>query len=112
MAIAFNWIIEEQAKAYQRDSVGYDWKRLNVRVAAAEEEIARQEFMHGMSEQTSMTVIVINKNALAVPEEVQRQAGIKNGDRLEFKVSGGIITIVPEVPDASDEYTPEQHKKI
>src|SRR5438045_3300767 len=22
----FNWIAEEQAKAYQRDSVGYDWK--------------------------------------------------------------------------------------
>jgi len=48
----FNWIIEEHAKAYQSDSTGYDWKRLNVRVAAAEREVARQEFMHGMSEQT------------------------------------------------------------
>jgi hypothetical protein len=48
----FNWIIEEQAKVYQRDSVRYDWKRLNVRVPAAEEEVARQEFMHSMSEQT------------------------------------------------------------
>lgn len=48
----FNWIIEEQAKAYQHDTIGYDWKRLNVRVAAAEEEVARQEFLHSMSEQT------------------------------------------------------------
>lgn len=48
----FNWIIEEQTKAYQSDSAGYDWKRLNVRVTAAEHEVARQEFMHDMSEQT------------------------------------------------------------
>jgi hypothetical protein len=48
----FNWIIEEQAKAYQSDSVGYDWNRLNIRVAAAEHEVARQEFMHDLSEQT------------------------------------------------------------
>ena len=48
----FNWIIEEQAKAYQGDSAGYDWKRLNVRVAAVEREVARQEFMDDMSEQT------------------------------------------------------------
>lgn len=48
----FNWIIEHHAKAYQQASAGYDWKRLNVRVAAAEEEIARQEFLHDLSDQT------------------------------------------------------------
>jgi hypothetical protein len=48
----FNWIIEEQAKAYQQASSGYDWRRLNVRVRMAEEEIARQEVLHQLSEQT------------------------------------------------------------
>jgi hypothetical protein len=48
----FNWIIEEQAKAYRRDPAAYDWRRLNVRVAMAEQEIARQEFMHDLSERT------------------------------------------------------------
>jgi bifunctional DNA-binding transcriptional regulator/antitoxin component of YhaV-PrlF toxin-antitoxin module len=57
-----------------------------------------------------MTVTVKNKSALTVPTEVQRQAGIKIGDRLEFRVSGGIITILPDLPTADDEYTPEQRK--
>lgn len=48
----FNCIIEEHAKAYQSDSAGYDWKQLNVRIEAAEREVARQEFMHELSEQT------------------------------------------------------------
>lgn len=56
--------------------------------------------------------VTVNKSALAVPTEVQHQAGIKAGDRVEFKVSGGIITIVPELPNASDEYTPEQRHII
>ena len=47
----FNGIIEEQAKAYQRDSAGYDWKRLDLRLPALGEEVARQEFIHDMSEQ-------------------------------------------------------------
>jgi bifunctional DNA-binding transcriptional regulator/antitoxin component of YhaV-PrlF toxin-antitoxin module len=55
-----------------------------------------------------MTVTVKNKTGLVVPPSVQRLAGIKNGDRLEFKVAGGIITIVPKLPAADDEYTPEQ----
>ncbi len=62
----FNWIIEEQAKAYQRDSVGYDWKGLNVRVAAAEREVARQEFMHELSEQTRREMKEWNKQYLAI----------------------------------------------
>jgi bifunctional DNA-binding transcriptional regulator/antitoxin component of YhaV-PrlF toxin-antitoxin module len=40
-----------------------------------------------------MTVTVKNKAQLVVPPSVQRQAGIKAGDRLEFKVSGQVITI-------------------
>ena len=48
----FNSIIEEQAKAYQRDASGYDWRLLNLHVPMADQEIARQEFLHELSEQT------------------------------------------------------------
>ena len=34
------------------------------------------------------------------------------GDRLEFKVSGGMINIVPKLPSADDEYTPEQRRIV
>jgi len=48
----FNWIIEEQAKAYQADPVAYDWTRLNIRCAPAEVEISRQKFVHSISDET------------------------------------------------------------
>jgi AbrB family looped-hinge helix DNA binding protein len=59
-----------------------------------------------------MTVTVTNKTGLVVPPSVRRQAGIKAGDRVEFKVSGGVIAIFPKVPTAADEYTPEQRRII
>jgi bifunctional DNA-binding transcriptional regulator/antitoxin component of YhaV-PrlF toxin-antitoxin module len=59
-----------------------------------------------------MTVTVKNSTGLMVPPSVQRRAGIKSGDRLEFKVSGGVITIIPKLPTADDEYTPEQRRII
>jgi bifunctional DNA-binding transcriptional regulator/antitoxin component of YhaV-PrlF toxin-antitoxin module len=59
-----------------------------------------------------MTVTVKSKNTLTVPPQIQRRAGIKVGDRVEFKVSGGIINIIPELPTAVDEYTPEQRRVI
>ena len=40
-----------------------------------------------------MTVTLKNKIPLVVPPSVQRQAGLKNGDRLEFKVARHTITI-------------------
>ena len=40
-----------------------------------------------------MTVLVKPKTELVVPSRLRRQAGIKTGDRLEFKVSPGKITI-------------------
>ena len=61
---------------------------------------------------SAMTVTVKSKAQLVVPPSVRRQAGIKAGDRLEFKVSGGIINIIPELPSADDEYTPEQRRVI
>ena len=36
-----------------------------------------------------MTSIV--KTSIVVPAAIQRRAGIKAGDRLEFKVAGGMI---------------------
>ena len=59
-----------------------------------------------------MTVTVSKKTDLVVPASVRRRAGIKSGDRLEFKVSGGIINIIPKLPSAADDYTAEQRRII
>ena len=61
----------------------------------------------------NMTVTVkSNTIGLVVPPSVRRRAGIKAGDRLEFKVSGGIINIIPKLPSADDVYTPAQRRAI
>lgn len=59
-----------------------------------------------------MTITAEIKNNIVVPGSIQRKAGFRHGDRLEFKVSGKVITIVPEFPNADDEYTPKQRKII
>ncbi len=59
-----------------------------------------------------MTVTVKSNDELGVPRAVQRQAGIKAGQRVRFKVSGGIISIIPDLPAADDEYTPAQRCEI
>src|SRR5436309_9643600 len=59
-----------------------------------------------------MTVTGKSKTNLVVPPSVRRQAGIKTGDRVEFKVSGGVINIIPKLPSAQDEYTPEQRRIV
>jgi AbrB family looped-hinge helix DNA binding protein len=59
-----------------------------------------------------MTVTVKNKAPLVVPFAVRRRAGLKSGDKLEFKVSGGVITILPKPPTPDDEYTPAQRRII
>jgi len=56
--------------------------------------------------------VTVKDTGLVVPPSVQRQAGIKRGDRLDFKVSGGVITIVPRVPSAGAEYTAKQRHII
>src|ERR1039457_5341123 len=45
-----------------------------------------------------MTVIVKSKTGLVVPPSVQRKAGIRSGDRLEFSVYSDTITIAPARP--------------
>ena len=58
-----------------------------------------------------MTVTVKNKTPLVVPPAVRRRAGLKSGQQLEFRVSSGVITILPK-PTEDDEYTPEQRRVI
>jgi bifunctional DNA-binding transcriptional regulator/antitoxin component of YhaV-PrlF toxin-antitoxin module len=55
-----------------------------------------------------VTITVKRKTQLSVPPSVQRRAHTKAGDTLEFIVSGGVITIIPRLPLADDEYTPRQ----
>jgi len=47
-----------------------------------------------------------------VPSAIRREAGFKGGEDLEFKASGGVITIVRRLPVASKEYTPAQRQII
>jgi len=51
-------------------------------------------------------------NQLVVPWRMLHRAGFKPGDKLEFKVSAGAITIIRKLPTADDEYTPEQRRVI
>jgi bifunctional DNA-binding transcriptional regulator/antitoxin component of YhaV-PrlF toxin-antitoxin module len=59
-----------------------------------------------------MGVIIPTKSELVVPRSVRRRAGLKSGQRVEFRVSGGVISIVPELPVADDEYTPAQRRVV
>lgn len=54
----------------------------------------------------------LNKTQLVVPPSIRKRAGIKPGDRVEFKVSGGIINIIPKLPSADDENTPAQRRIV
>jgi bifunctional DNA-binding transcriptional regulator/antitoxin component of YhaV-PrlF toxin-antitoxin module len=59
-----------------------------------------------------MTVTIKNKTPLVIPQSVRRQAGLKSGQKIEFKVSGGVISIYPKLSPADNEYTPEQRRII
>ena len=52
-----------------------------------------------------MTTVVKSRTGIVIPTAIQRRAGIRSGDHVEFKVSGGIIAILPKLPPADDEYT-------
>jgi bifunctional DNA-binding transcriptional regulator/antitoxin component of YhaV-PrlF toxin-antitoxin module len=60
----------------------------------------------------SVTVTARRKTGLVVPPSVQRKAGIKAGDRLEFNASRGLITITAKSNHAEDEYTSEQRRMV
>lgn len=47
-----------------------------------------------------MTITLKPKTEITVPKSVRRKAGLKAGDRVEFKVIGRAITILPKpTPD-------------
>ena len=57
-----------------------------------------------------MTLTLGNK-PIVVPYAVRRKAGLRRGDRVEFKVSGRAITIVPE-ESSDDDYPMETVTRI
>jgi len=61
-----------------------------------------------------MTVAIKNNNKtpLVVPPAIRRRARFKSGQELEFRVSGGVITIHPKLPTADNEYAPAQRRAI
>ena len=59
-----------------------------------------------------MTVALKNKSPVVVPPAALRRAGFKRGQELEVESAGGVITIVPKLPTAEDEYTPSQRRAI
>jgi bifunctional DNA-binding transcriptional regulator/antitoxin component of YhaV-PrlF toxin-antitoxin module len=59
-----------------------------------------------------MTITLTNEIRSILPPSVRRKAGFRAGDQVEVKASGGIVTIIPKLPPADDEYTPEQRKII
>ncbi len=62
-----------------------------------------------------MTVTLKNKTPLVVPDRVRREAGFKTGDRVEFKVSRGAVTILPKPPvgkKSDDSLTPAEAKIV
>ena len=61
---------------------------------------------------TFMTVTIKDKTPLTVPDPGRRRAGFKPGDQVEFKASGGVVTILPKLPSADNEYTPAQRRII
>jgi len=59
-----------------------------------------------------MASAVKDRPPVVVPPAVLRRAGFKRGQELEFKASGGVITILAKAMSADDEYTPEQRRAV
>ena len=59
-----------------------------------------------------ITITVTNEIQRIFPPGVRRKAGFKAGDQLEVKASGGVVTLIPKLPTAEDEYTPEARQQI
>ncbi|SPF54387.1 hypothetical protein SBA4_6340005 [Candidatus Sulfopaludibacter sp. SbA4] len=60
-----------------------------------------------------MTVTVKTKTELTVPRSIRLKAGYQPGDRVEFKVSGRTITIVPKLtPDEIEDEREIRDPKI
>jgi bifunctional DNA-binding transcriptional regulator/antitoxin component of YhaV-PrlF toxin-antitoxin module len=68
--------------------------------------------------QAEMTAIVKTKTPLTVPDAVRRRAGFKPGDRVEFKVARGVVTVTIRATkrraahDTGDTLTPAEARKV
>ena len=52
----------------------------------------------------AMTLTLKPKTEIVVPKSIRRKAGIKHGDRFEFRVTGRTISIVPKPsPDEEED---------
>ena len=62
-----------------------------------------------------MTATVKSNAPLTVPDQVRRRAGFRPGDRVEFRVSDGVVTILTKrlaVRDSDDTLTPAEARKV
>lgn len=59
-----------------------------------------------------MTTTYKSKEGLVVPKSLSRAARWKNGEEMEFKISGRKITILPKPVDSDDILTPEEARKL
>src|SRR5438045_595853 len=75
-------------------------------------EFRRLKAKSGLGILVPMTVTVKNKSPLVVPNRVRREAGFKNGDRVEFRVSRGMVTILPKPHEVDDTLTATEAKKM
>jgi len=57
----------------------------------------------------TMTVTLKPRTEITVPKSIRRKAGIKPGDRFEFRVSGRVINIIPKL--SADELQDEQETR-
>jgi bifunctional DNA-binding transcriptional regulator/antitoxin component of YhaV-PrlF toxin-antitoxin module len=60
----------------------------------------------------AVTIKSKTKTPLVVPPSIRRRAGHKDGQDLEFRVSGGVITILPKASAPDNNYTPRQRRII
>ena len=55
--------------------------------------------------------LTLDDKPIVIPDAVRRKAGLRRGDRIEFKVSGRAITIVPK-ESAGEDYPMETVMRI
>lgn len=61
-----------------------------------------------------MTIIVKNDAPLTIPDEVRRQAGLKPGDKVEFRAFRGGVTVLTKTFTArvAEHPTPQEARKL
>ncbi len=59
-----------------------------------------------------MTITIQKGGVIVLPPKIKNKPSFKAGKRFDVVFSGGILNIVPELPNADDEYTPRQRRII